>query len=69
MRVSEERSVRDKRLYIEYVLKWEASAVFPGEVLSAGGGVPRERVLQQCFEREKKLWRGWMTELGVPMRR
>ena len=26
------------------VLKWEASAVFPGEVLSSGDGVPRERV-------------------------
>jgi len=23
---------------------------FPGEVLSGGGGVPRERVLQQSFE-------------------
>ena len=29
-----------------YVLKWEANAgFFPGEVLSGGGGVPRERVL------------------------
>ena len=27
-----------------------ASAVFPGEVLSGGGGLPRERVLQQSFE-------------------
>ena len=32
------------------VLKWVASAVFPGEVLSAGGGVPKEGVLQQSFE-------------------
>ena len=36
-----------KRLYTWYVLKWEASAVFPRQVLSAGGGVPREQVLQQ----------------------
>ena len=28
----------------------EASAVFPGEVLSGGGGVPRERVMLQSFE-------------------
>ena len=29
-------------LYL-YVLKWEASAVFPGEVLSGGDGVPRKQ--------------------------
>ena len=34
----------------KYVLTWEASVVFPGEVMSGGGGVPRERVLQQSFE-------------------
>ena len=33
-----------------YVLKWEASAVFPGEVLSGGDRVPREQVLQQSSE-------------------
>ena len=27
-----------------------ANAVFPGEVLSCGGGLPTERVLQQSFE-------------------
>ena len=39
-----------KRLYISYVLKWDASAVFLGGVLSGDGGIPRERVLQQTFE-------------------
>ena len=28
---------------------------FPGEVLSAGGGVPRERVLQQSFELSDRI--------------
>ena len=35
---------------LKYVLKWEASAVFPGEVLSGGDGVPREQVLQRSSE-------------------
>ena len=39
-----------KRLYTLYVLKWEASAVFPGEVLRGDDGVPREQVLQQSSE-------------------
>ena len=47
-------------------MKWEASAVFPGEVLSGGDGVPREQVLQQSSEFSGAVW---MTELGVPMRR
>ena len=36
--------------YIVIVVKWEASAVFRGEVLSGGDGVPREQVLQQSSE-------------------
>ena len=34
----------------DFLLKWKASAVFPGEVLSGGDGVPREHVLQQSSE-------------------
>ena len=48
--VSRTRTTYSVETHTNDVLKWEASAVFPGEVLSAGGGVPRERVLQQSFE-------------------
>ena len=36
----------------------------PGEVLNGGGGVPRERVLQQSFEFSSGEV-GSVTELGV----
>ena len=39
----------------------EASAVFPGEMLSGGGRVPKEWVLWQSFE---FYGEGWMIELG-----
>ena len=40
--------------YIVIVVKWEASAVFPGEVLSDDGGV-----LQQSFEFSREV--GWQN--------
>ena len=36
---------------------WEVSAVFPGEVLSGGGRVPKERDFQQSFEFSGEI--GW----------
>ena len=41
--------------FIFYVLKWKASAVFPRGVVSGGGGVPRERVLQQSVEFSREV--------------
>ena len=35
---------------LNYVLKWEFSAVFPGDVLSGGDGMSRGQVLQQSSE-------------------
>ena len=48
-----------KQLYTSYVLKWEASVVFPGKASSGDGRVPREWVLQQSFEFSGEV--GWQT--------
>ena len=45
--VSRTRTTYSIETHTNDVLKWEASAVFPGEMLSGGDGVPIEQVLQQ----------------------
>ena len=35
---------------------------FPGEVLNGGGGVPRERVLQQSFEFSGEVLTAWFLD-------